>query len=141
MTASTKPEWRDSILWFSDSNQSTRDQHLTFQELASKPVQYVACNQIGRIMLDKVTGLVNGEQGPVVLQPLPCIVQGAWQQKLVLQAVNLEYRLDKDIRANPSFEYTSNISANSTEDPAYGSNEISTTSTIKMIKTSLRSSV
>jgi len=43
-------------------------------------------------MLDKVTGLGNGEQVPVIPQPLPGIVQGAWQQKLVLQAVNLQDR-------------------------------------------------
>ncbi|MFY9795546.1 MAG: hypothetical protein WAM42_02870 [Candidatus Nitrosopolaris sp.] len=34
-----------------------------FPGLASKPVYYVAGDDIGRIVLDKVTGLVNGEQG------------------------------------------------------------------------------
>jgi hypothetical protein len=41
----------------------------------SKPVEYVLRDEIGHIVLDKVTNLANGEQGPVVLQPLPGAVQ------------------------------------------------------------------
>jgi hypothetical protein len=52
---------------------------LGLPELAIKPVYYVTRDDIGRIVLDKVTGLANGKQGPFVLQPLPCIVQAAWQ--------------------------------------------------------------
>jgi hypothetical protein len=50
---------------------------LIFPELASKPVYYVTRDEIGRIVLNKVTGLANGEQSPVILYPLPGIVQTA----------------------------------------------------------------
>jgi hypothetical protein len=45
--------------------------------IASKPVYYVAGHEIGRIVLDNVTGLTNGEEGPVVFQPLPRVIQAA----------------------------------------------------------------
>jgi hypothetical protein len=48
-----------------------------FPGLASKPVYYVAGHEIGHIVLDNVTGLTNGEEGPVVFQPLPRVIQAA----------------------------------------------------------------
>jgi hypothetical protein len=35
---------------------------LTFPELVSKPLYYIACGEIDRIMLNKVTGLANDEE-------------------------------------------------------------------------------
>ena len=46
-----------------------------FRGLARKPIYDAACEEIGGIVLDKVTGLGNGKQGPLVFQPFPCVVQ------------------------------------------------------------------
>jgi hypothetical protein len=46
----------------------------SFPGLASKPVYDGASYEIGGIVLDKVTSLRDGEQGPVVFQPLPGVV-------------------------------------------------------------------
>jgi hypothetical protein len=35
--------------------------------LASKPIYDGACDKLGHIVLDKVTSMANGEQGPIVL--------------------------------------------------------------------------
>lgn len=64
----------------------------SFPGLASKPVYDGAGYEIGCIVLDKVTGLRDGEQGPVLFHPFRGVVQATGQQKWVLQAVNLEDR-------------------------------------------------
>jgi hypothetical protein len=56
---------------------ASRDYILQSYGLAIKPLYDGVGNKLGRIVLYKVAGLRNGEQGPVVFQPFPGVIQAA----------------------------------------------------------------
>ncbi len=63
----------------------------SFLRLTIQPIHHRACDQICRVLLNEMIRFRHGDKCQVFIDPLPCIIQGTWQQSFVLQSMKHQH--------------------------------------------------